>query len=424
MSMLSRREFLKRLTGVGSALLALAPLGVLAAKSVIRIGLQADLSGALADYGYWHQKVAKAAVRQLNDEGGIAERAVELFIEDTASLAAQGAEKLRKLLFQDQADFVIGSQHSGVSLASLPLAAGVQTVYFPLGEATEITAQQGNRYSFKLNHTVRSDVYAAYRWAVENLGRRWTLLVADYAFGRSHAEEWPPRLQEMGGQVLDIILVPLDTVDFVPYLSRVDRARTEVLFHVFPGGGALRLLVQAAELGLLESAQVFGPICTVDGIDIEAVPQLAGSWYISKYPRRASEVPQELREFDRAFRQAVGVRSDGRELGTGRATTGSHLWYTWEILHLLKRAVEATGWKTKADNPDLVRFLEGAQLMAGFGFPQGDKFIRTQDHQGFHAHYIERLEKAEGELQLQVKAFIPAEQTVYPATIDYTQQGF
>ncbi|OGF53345.1 MAG: hypothetical protein A2Z21_07860 [Candidatus Fraserbacteria bacterium RBG_16_55_9] len=422
--MISRREFLKRMAGVSSALFSLAQLRAQATSEAIRIGLQADLTGTLADYGYWHRKVAEAAVRKLNDEGGIAGRPVELFIEDTASEAAQGTDKMRKLLFQDQVDIIIGSQHSGVSLASLPLAAEAKTVYFPLGEATEITAESGNRFSFKLNHTVRSDVYAAYRWAVENLGRRWMLVVADYAFGRSHAEEWPSRLREIESEVLEIIYVPLETVDFIPYLSRVDRVRTDVLFHVFPGVNGLRLLVQAAELGLFENSQIFGPICTVDGLDIEAFPQLLGSWYISKQPRRASEISSELQVFDRAFREALGVGSDGRELGTGRATTGSHLWYTWEIVHLLKQAIEATGWTSKADNPGLVQFLEGAQIKAGFGFPQGDKFLRAQDHQGFHAHYIERLEAIAGELQLRVKTLIPAEQTVYPATIDYSQQGF
>ncbi len=423
--MLSRREFLKRMAGVGSALFSLTQLRAQATTSeAIRIGLQADLTGTLADYGYWHRKVAEAAVRKLNDEGGISGRSMELFIEDTASEAAQGTDKMRKLLFQDQVDFVMGSQHSGVSLASLPLAAEAKTVYFPLGEATEITAQLGNRYSFKLNHTVRSDVSATYRWAVENLGRRWTLMVADYAFGRSHAEEWPSRLREIEGEAVEIIYVPLETVDFVPYLSRVDRVRTDVLFHVFPGVNGLRLLVQTAELGLFEDLQIFGPICTVDGLDIEAFPPLLGSWYISKHPRRAREISSELQEFDRAFRQAIGVGSDGRELGTDRATTGSHLWYTWEILHLLKQAVEATDWTSKADNPHLVGFLEGVQMKAGFGFPQGDKFLRREDHQGFHAHYIERLEAVGKELQLRVKASIPTEQAVYPVTIDYTQQGF
>ncbi len=411
---MDRRTFLKAM--MGSAALLLWPVRTSSGQEPITIGLQADLTGSLPDYGYWHDKVVRAAVAKINGEGGIAGREVQLLVEDTATSAEIGRDKLIKME-QDGAHFIIGSQHSGVSLASLPLAKELKMIYFPLGEATEITGEAGNRYIFRANHSVRSHAQVGHRWAVENLGRRWTIIVADYAFGRSHAAEWPPLLQSVGAEVLEVIKIPLETTDFLPFLGRVP-PNTEVLFHVFPGVNALRFLTAAGELGLLEKMKAFGVICTVDGIKLEDVPAIEGSWYVSNHPHRLADVPESLKEFDAQFRERVGATPQGTEVGTGRPTTGSHYWYGWEIVHLIKQAVEETGWRSQQDHPEIVRYLEGLQIEPGFAFPQGEKFIRAQDHQAFHDHYLERFEQGE----LQVTQRIDKQEAVYDPLADYTKQ--
>ncbi|OGF53681.1 MAG: hypothetical protein A2Z21_01315 [Candidatus Fraserbacteria bacterium RBG_16_55_9] len=413
--MMNRRTFLRALAG--SVALALFPVQVGSAKEPLVIGLQADLTGSLPDYGYWHDKVVRAAVAKLNTDGGIAGREVNLLVEDTATNTDVGRDKLTKMI-QGGADFVIGSQSSAVSLASLPLAQELKTVYFPLGEATEITGTAGNRYIFRANHSVRSHAQVAYRWAVETLGKRWTIVAADYAFGHSHATEWPPLLQSAGAEVLDTIFIPLTTTDFVPFLTKVN-PDTEVLFHVFPGANALRFLTAASDLGILQKMKVFGVICTVDGIKLEDVPAIEGSYYVSNHPHRLIDVPESTREFDARFRERIGVTQEGTEIETGRPTTGSHYWYGWEIVHLLKQAIEETGWQSPSDHPKIVQYLEGLQLTADFAFPQGDKFIRAQDHQAFHDHYLERFEQG----QLQVTQRIDKLEAVYDPTVDYTQQA-
>jgi len=412
--MLTRRAFLRALAGAG--LFLSLPLGG-RAEEPIRIGHQVDLSGSLAIYGYWQDKALRAAVAEV---GEIAGRPLQLFTEDTESSPTIGVQKLRRLIQQDHADFVIGSQHSGICKASLPLAQELKTVYFPLGEATELTGEWGNRYSFKVNHTVRSHVQVSYRWAVENLGKRWTIVVADYAFGQSHAAEWPPRVQEEGGEVLKSIAIPLDAPDFLPYLSGIDPANTDVLLYVFPGSNVVRFLEQADSLGVLEQVNLFGVICSIDGIDTETIPALEESWYVSNHPRRAGEVPEGLKPYDAALRRAVGVDDEGYEPDTGRTVTGSHYWYAWEALHLLKKAIEESGWQGKEDNPALIEVMEGITAEAGQGFPQGDLLIRAPDHQGFHDHYIERVEGG----KLRVKLHFERSEAVYPPEADYTQEGF
>jgi len=93
----------------------------------IRIGHQCDLTGGISSWGYWHDKAAKAAVEYLNQTTGIAGRPVELITEDTETNPPTGARKFRSLVQRSNADFVIGSVHSGVNLATVPIARELQT---------------------------------------------------------------------------------------------------------------------------------------------------------------------------------------------------------------------------------------------------------------------------------------------------------
>src|SRR6185437_10513137 len=141
------------------------------ASGPIVIGHHCDLTGVISSWGLWHDKAAKAAVDIINQGGGIAGRKVELATEDTESNPASGARKLRNLVQRLNAEFVVGSVHSGVMLAAIPIASELKTIYFPTGTDT---------YSIAA---------ASLSWCVENFGKKWTIIYADYAWGQSTNQE-------------------------------------------------------------------------------------------------------------------------------------------------------------------------------------------------------------------------------------------
>src|ERR1700694_3754387 len=117
----SRRSFLATALG-GGALSATASLTLTRdlfaqASGPIVIGHHCDLTGVLSSWGFWHDKAAHAAVDIINKGGGIAGRKVELVTEDTESNPAPGARKLRNLIQRGNAEFIVGSVHSGLVAA-------------------------------------------------------------------------------------------------------------------------------------------------------------------------------------------------------------------------------------------------------------------------------------------------------------------
>src|SRR5437588_47495 len=189
---LSRRGFLETALAGGAA--GVANLTITKdlfaqASGPIVIGHHCDLTGVISSWGFWHDKCAKAAVDLINQGGGIAGRKLELATEDTESNPASGARKLRNLVQRTNAEFIVGSVHSGVMLAAIPIATELKTIYFSTGEATEATGAKGTRFSFRTGTDTYSIAAASLPWCVENFGKVWTIIYADYAWGQSTTQE-------------------------------------------------------------------------------------------------------------------------------------------------------------------------------------------------------------------------------------------
>lgn len=416
-SMVTRRRFLT-VAGIG----ALAAAGVGLAPAVVRgaskdpiiLGHQADLTGGISSWGYWLDKAARAAVDRINREGGIAGRPVKYVVEDTETTPVTGTRKMRRLIQRENADFVIGSVHSGVMLASTPIAQELKTLYWPIAMASEATAEKGNRYVFRANSHVREQVQASARWVVENLGKKWTIVVSDYAWGWSHRDWFKKEVEAAGGTILEAMAIPQGTKDFVPFVSKIP-GDTEAIYYIFFGADTLGFLQQLHEIGY--KGKKFSVICTLEAIDLEKLGDaVEGAWALEYLPRR---LRHKDTEFHREYRRLVGVDEEGREVGKPiRVIAGSHYWSTYESIYLIKKGIEISGWKSKQDSPALIQTLEGMQVKEGPDFPQGDLFIRAEDHQGFHQHWMSRIEKG----KLEVKFPIPVERVIYPLPVDFRNE--
>src|SRR3954453_13063918 len=103
---ISRRSALK---GAGAAAgLGLAPGFVpyvqAASSEPIKIGFQAHRTGIGAAYGHWYEITTNAAVKAINDGGGINGRQVQVITEDDGTDPARGAEVVGKFANQHKVD--------------------------------------------------------------------------------------------------------------------------------------------------------------------------------------------------------------------------------------------------------------------------------------------------------------------------------
>jgi branched-chain amino acid transport system substrate-binding protein len=117
----SRRRTLGTLGGLaGTALLPGAPAFAQAKGKPIKIGFQVHRTGIGATYGRWFERTTTAAVKLMNEKGGIAGRPIEIVAEDDGTDPKRGPEVVEKLCKQHKVDFVYGTLFSHVVMASAP----------------------------------------------------------------------------------------------------------------------------------------------------------------------------------------------------------------------------------------------------------------------------------------------------------------
>jgi len=367
----------------------------------IVIGHQCELTGGFSSWGYWHDKCAKAAAKVINEGGGIAGRKLEVPIADTESNPAAGARKLRSLIQRSKARFVVGSVHSGIMLASIPIATELKTPYFSAGEATEATGSKGSRYSFRTGTDTYALAAAGAPWAFKNLGKNWTMIFPDYAWGHSHHEEHRKLIESMGGKVNDPIAVPLGTKDLVPYLAKIPE-ETEVLFSVFFGALSVAFYTQSKSMKLDEKMKMYSVSGTIEAIDPAAINGAAeGVFFLENFPR-----PLEYKndEYHKAFIEMMEIDPvHARENGSNRVMAKSHAWQSYENFFALKKAIEDSGWQRKKDTPGVIEALEGLKMDNSLAHPQGAKVLRAEDHSGMIDCYISQVQNG----KFAVKKHIP-----------------
>jgi branched-chain amino acid transport system substrate-binding protein len=386
------------------------------AKNPIKIGVIADKTGGLAAYGYSHEKVLRTAARITNEKGGINGRPVELFVEDTETKPSVGALKFRKLVETDGVDFIIDSNMSGVAVACAPIAKELKTPYFPSASATEISGEKGNRYVFQMCTSIREEAKGTAKWAVQKLGKKWVIVVVNYAWGWSNQEDFTKYLTENGGQVLASIRVPLGTSDWLPYLKGKIPEDADAVYLAAFGSDFLSAIRDIH--AVRPNIKKLGAVYALAAQDPEKLgPAAEGTYCITSYPTFLSGLDTP---FNKEYRDLIGVDPQGVEKGTGTRFVLAYNWAVWQSFFALKDAMEKAHWKDKKDTPKVIQALEGMELKESLKFPQGDAKIRAEDHLIQAGLYVEMVDKG----TLKVVAKIPANIVTYPPIVDHSKEPF
>ena len=84
------------------------------------LGFQVHRTGIGAAYGRWYERTAQAALKVINEAGGINGRPVEIVFEDDGTDPKRGAEVVEKFATQHKIDVVFGTLFSHVVIGSAP----------------------------------------------------------------------------------------------------------------------------------------------------------------------------------------------------------------------------------------------------------------------------------------------------------------
>lgn len=234
------------------------------ASRPIRIGLLTPLTGVVAAGGkeivegfqmYWEQVGMTA--------GG---RKVEIVTEDDASNPDTALQKARRLVEQENVDFLVGNLLANTGLAVANYVKTTGTPYFiPVIAADDLTQRA------RIPNVIRVAGYSASQtahplgdWAYKQGYRKMATISQDYTFGHEQCGGFAQVFTEAGGKVVQQFWHPLNTSDFSPYLGQLANAGVDAIFAMETGADATRFIQQYASFGLKGRFPLLGAMNATD----------------------------------------------------------------------------------------------------------------------------------------------------------------
>ena len=100
---------------------------------------------------------SNAAVKLINEAGGIDGRPVEIIVEDDGTDPQRGAEVVGKFATQHKTDVVFGTLFSHVVIGSAPRAGELKMPYYVVSEGHHVASTQAQPLRLPARHHRRQD---------------------------------------------------------------------------------------------------------------------------------------------------------------------------------------------------------------------------------------------------------------------------
>jgi branched-chain amino acid transport system substrate-binding protein len=339
-------------------------------SKTLKIGVLAPLSGTYAGIGSHETWAIKLAVDELNEKGGILKRKIEIIAEDDEANPTLAVRKATKLITQDKVDFLVGTVHSGATLSIMSIAEKYKIIHMvPVAEATAITEEKCSRYTFRASGNARQQANALGPWMVNNLGKKYYFIGADYAMGWAGVNSMEEIITKNGATSLGKVFAPLGTTDFASYLGKIKAAAPEVLFMTIAGNDAVRLVTQLDEFGFKKTMKITGSPQMIETNILPAMGKASeGLISVSRYVYTIDR-PQNKRFVEKFLKYSKGENPNQYSNGS------------YEAIALLSMGAEKAG---STDSEKMIKALEGLT----YDGPQGLTTLRPGDHQSVRDKYI------------------------------------
>ena len=303
---IDRRTILKAAAVAGVAQVA-SPFVITArAADTIKIGFGNPLTGTYAALGKNEVIGAKLAVSQINAEGGVLGRQMELLVEDsTSGDAGTAVQKARKLIDRDKVNFLMGNVNSALTQAMAQVAYEKGVVMVVTGGHTDpVTGKDCHWNVFRVCNTTRMETNSISKVLFDKFGKKWYFLTPDYAFGHTLQEGFEASLKQFGGTEVGADLTPLGTTDFSSYLIKAQAANPDVIIFLQAGDDAVNVLKQAVQFGLDKKFHLAGAQQELEVL--EGLPPNArvGNWVFEWYWNQPNT--PHVKEFVADIRKASG----------------------------------------------------------------------------------------------------------------------
>ncbi|MNK36496.1 Receptor family ligand binding region [compost metagenome] len=275
----------KVLGAVALAVVGMCGAGGASAQSdKVKIAFVTDMSGPYSDFdGVGGLDAIRMAVADFG--GKVLGKPIEILSSDHQNKADIASNRARQWWDQDKVDLVIGGSNSSASLAISTIAAEKKKVFISAGAgADSLTEEACTPYTVRYTYSTSAQARGTAAAMVQQGGKSWFMLTADYAFGYSLEKASMDVVQASGGSVTGTTRHPLNTSDFSSYLMKAQASKAQVLGLANGGGDLINSIKTAKEFGVSDKMRLAGLMVFITdihslGLDTTAGMYLTDGWY-------------------------------------------------------------------------------------------------------------------------------------------------
>ncbi len=244
-------------------------------RAPLRIGVLTTLSGPAAD-GAGTGSVL--AARMAIEAQGLP---VEILVADMGEKPDVGAALARAWLDRDGVHAIVDVPNSATALAVAAIVRERNRVALFSGPGTTaLTTTSCSPNHLQWTYDTAALAAGTARAVLDEGGRSWFFLTADYAFGHALQRDVTTVVQAAGGSVLGSAAFPGDMTDFSALLLQAQASGAQVVGLACTGAPFQTLVKQAAEFGLTRPAgggqRLAALLCLLTNVGAIGLPDAQG----------------------------------------------------------------------------------------------------------------------------------------------------
>ncbi len=328
------------------------------AADPIKIGVPVGLSGANSVVAPSVVQAAELAVEEINANGGVLGRPLELEIADDASGAAGAQKAFDSLVFQKEVDVLISMETSAARNAGLPIVTKGDVPYI----YTSFYEGKSCNPNLFVNAWVPEQQVPP---LVDNFtgkqgAKKFFLIGSDYAFGRGMLEFARAYIEKSGASVVGEEYLPMDGSDWTAVISKLKASGADAIITSTAGGAPnVTLTKQLRSSGV---SLPYGNLAVDEGTAKSMGAEASGIFLSASYVT-SIDSPE-----NKAFLAAME-----KKFGSDLRTPNDLSVPQYEAIYLYKAAVEKAG---STETASVLEALPGVS----FTGPRGTISMSKQHH--------------------------------------------
>jgi ABC-type branched-subunit amino acid transport system substrate-binding protein len=375
-------------------------------EQAIKVGVIADQTGPLSFVGIANANVAKMVINDINAQGGLLGRQIDLYLEDSATIDSVAEAKATKLVQHDNVDVIFGGIYSSTrqAIKGPAVVKGRKLYIYP----EQYEGQERDPLIFCTGPVPAQQVDPFIPWLMKETGaKKFYLPSADYIWPHTMNKRLHQVVTANGGAIVGEEYFPLDHADYRETVRKIESSGAEVVFNTTVPPGVSPFLEQLYDSGFTKRGGKI--VCTYfDENFLNMVPAKHAEGLYS-----CLDYYQGVRD---PFSKKLITQYDKLYPGNAKFTAGSACTGLYRGLRLWEAAVKTAG-SLKQD--DVIGALDHAKVAEGPGGPA--EMVPGQHHVRMNM-YIAKVNNGSFEIVESLGGIDPQEGIV-PRVVEFTRMS-